>query len=113
MEDIYGIYFACSIGDQPIYFKEYDLSKADGKPFYCSCKVYGTRPQNSYTGNTSGKIDELGLILFNLNGQEVLIGVVEFRMCAYLYYKFDTTEEQIIRKNEITREEYFKKNPIS
>lgn len=113
MDKIYGIYFACSVGDQPVHYKGYDLSKEKGKIIYCSQKIYGIRPQNSYTDNTGGFIDELQLILYNLGGEEILIGVVEFRMCAYLYYKFNTAEEQIIKNNEITKDEYFKRYPIA
>lgn len=112
MKKIYGTYFACSAGNETVRYGGYDLTKESGRPFYCSQKVYGVRPQNTYTGATGRVDDELDLVLYNLGGTEVLIGVAEFRMCAYLYYKFDADEERLIRSNEITKEEYFKRNPI-
>ncbi len=110
MNKIFGKYFACEIGETDVFLGKINLSKIKSKPFYCKLKVYGVRPKNIYVDNTAGVVDELTLIEYTLRKTKFICGVVEFRMNAYLYYYFDNADEELIKKNEITKEEYFNIN---
>lgn len=114
MQEIFGHCFACVGEGEPILFESIDLNNVSSKRCFIDNinKVYGIRPSNVHTANTAGIKDELDLFSFVINGKEVIIGSVEFRMCEYLFYRFDEEDEEIIKKHVISREEYYKKHPI-
>jgi hypothetical protein len=108
MKKVYGKYFAWSTENSQVNFGGHDLSSflfnGQGEPYHTRVKVFGIRPDIPETFGTAGVEDELTLTKININGKENIVGSVEFRMCAYLHYRFDEQTLLEIKKQNIKGE---------